>query len=407
MFQLRPHQQDTLNAMRECRKGQVIVPTGGGKTLCMINDALLEFESGTKTIVVVCPRLLLANQLCSDFTEHKPDASILHVHSGDAGNYHSTTKPDIISKFCYYFRNQNKLIFTTYHSLHRIKEAGVKVDTIYFDEAHNSVQKNFFRATEYYAKLNNVRCYFFTATPKHSAVDWKAGMNDEEVYGDIICQVPAPELVENGYILPPKVVVKQLPRGGDPAERDHKHLYRTILEEATNKVLVCASSTKQIVRLVNGSPFVHQMKKLDYSVMYITSKTGAYVDGKKVDRDSFFQTLSEWGKDDEKKFVVIHHSILSEGINVSGLESVVFMRNMDYITFSQTIGRVVRMNKKDTDDIRAGRITAGDVRSYQKPFGLLVVPVYSNVGITTARNLQDVVDTVFHEGEPAISVIKR
>ena len=141
--------------------------------------------------------------------------------------------------------------------------------------------------------------------------------------------------------------------------------------------------------------------------MYITSKTGAYVDGKKVDRDSFFQTLSEWGKDDEKKFVVIHHSILSEGINVSGLESVVFMRNMDYITFSQTIGRVVRMNKKDTDDIRAGRITAGDVRSYQKPFGLLVVPVYSNVGITTARNLQDVVDTVFHEGEPAISVIKR
>ena len=78
----------------------------------------------------------------------------------------------------------------------------MKVDTIYFDEAHNSVQKNFFRATEYYAKLNNVRCYFFTATPKHSAVDWKAGMNDEEVYGDIICQVPAPELVENGYILP-------------------------------------------------------------------------------------------------------------------------------------------------------------------------------------------------------------
>ena len=189
MFELRPHQQDTLNAMRECRKGQVIVPTGGGKTLCMINDALLEFESGIKTIVVVCPRLLLANQLCSDFTEHNPNASILHVHSGDAGNYHSTTKPDIISKFCYYFRNQNKLIFTTYHSLHRIKEAGVKVDTIYFDEAHNSVQKNFFRATEYYAKLNNVRCYFFTATPKHSAVDWKAGMNDEEGYGDILDDV--------------------------------------------------------------------------------------------------------------------------------------------------------------------------------------------------------------------------
>ena len=81
MFELRPHQQDTLNAMRECRKGQGIVPTGGCKTLCMINDSLLELESGTKTIGVVCPRLLLANQFCSDFTEHKPEACILHVHS--------------------------------------------------------------------------------------------------------------------------------------------------------------------------------------------------------------------------------------------------------------------------------------------------------------------------------------
>ena len=35
-------------------------------------------------------------------------------------------------------------------------------------------------------------------------------MNDPEVYGKVICNVPAPKLVEEGYILPPKVVVKQL-----------------------------------------------------------------------------------------------------------------------------------------------------------------------------------------------------
>ena len=38
----------------------------------------------------------------------------------------------------------NLLIFTTYHSLHRIQESlDIEVDAIYFDEAHNSVQKNF------------------------------------------------------------------------------------------------------------------------------------------------------------------------------------------------------------------------------------------------------------------------
>ena len=31
------------------------------------------------------------------------------------------------------------------------------------------------------------------------------------VYGQVLVNVPAPELVDGGYILPPKVVVKQLP----------------------------------------------------------------------------------------------------------------------------------------------------------------------------------------------------
>ena len=38
-MQLRPHQQDAIDAMLANNKGQVIVPTGGGKTMCMIEDA--------------------------------------------------------------------------------------------------------------------------------------------------------------------------------------------------------------------------------------------------------------------------------------------------------------------------------------------------------------------------------
>ena len=29
--------------------------------------------------------------------------------------------------------------------------------------------------------------------------------------------------------------------------------------------------------------------------------------------------MNKWGNDSEKKFVMFHHSILSEGMNVSGL----------------------------------------------------------------------------------------
>ena len=126
-----------------------------------------------------------------------------------------------------------------------------------------------------------------------------------------------------------------------------------------------------------------------YSCMYITAKTGAYIDGKKVDRDTFFDTLNTWGKDATKRFVVLHHSILSEGINVKGLEAAVFLRNMDIIGLSQTIGRVIRTGDND------------------KKYGLVVVPTWDKVGISTSKRLSGVVDTVFNRGEVAISKVRK
>ena len=175
-MQLRPHQNEALAKMRLRSKGQVIVPTGGGKTMCMIEDAMNEFsKTYGQTIVVVAPRILLANQLSSEFLEFIDNAEVLHVHSGETHHY-STTKASEISVWSAKNSVSNQIIFTTYHSLHRVQESDIHVDTIYFDEAHNSVQKNFYPATEYFS-FNADRCYFFTATPKHSRTPEKAGMN--------------------------------------------------------------------------------------------------------------------------------------------------------------------------------------------------------------------------------------
>jgi len=383
---LRPHQQEALTAMLKHHKGQVIVPTGGGKTMCMIKDSLEYLDACDRGIVVVvAPRILLAEQLSAEFLEFHTDVAVMHVHSGETRHF-SSTKPAIIGNWSRQaYRKQ--LIFTTYHSLPRLQESGINVDCIYFDEAHNSVQRNFFPATEHFAATAG-RCYFFTATPKHSLTVFKPGMNDGAVYGQVICNVPAPKLVEEGYILPPKVVVKELPQG-DFRQSDCQNLLETIDENSLNKILIAARSTKQIVKLLSESDFALQLKERGYSCMYITSKTGAIIDGQKVNREVFFDTLNTWGKDPEKKFVVLHHSILSEGINVSGLEAVLFMRNMDYIGISQSIGRVIRLG------------------GAEKTFGLVCVPVFDKVGLSTARSVQAVVDTVFQQGEPAISVVRR
>jgi len=87
--------------------------------------------------------------------------------------------------------------------------------------------------------------------------------------------------------------------------------------------------------------------------------------------------------------VVLQHSFLCGVVNVSGLEAVLFMRTMDYSVISQSVGRVIRLG------------------GTEKSFGLVCVPVYDKVGISTAKSVQAVVDTVFEQGEPAISVIRR
>ena len=384
MFQLRNHQNTVIDILSKNRKGQVIVPTGGGKTMCMIEDA----KKVSGTIVVVAPRILLAEQLSSEFLEIIDNVSVMHVHSGETTHFSSTKASDVYMWDLH--TRGDKIIFTTYHSLHRIQESHIHVDTIYFDEAHNAIQKNFIEAVEWFSICAS-RCYFFTATPKHSNTPMKVGMNDWDIFGEVLINVPAPQLVNEGHILPPKVIIKDIDVADDSRfsyEKDCDHILDTIDDIDVDKVLICARSTKQIVNLISLSDFAYGLTQREYNWLYITAKTGAVINGKKVDRETFFNTLNTWGKGSER-FVVLHHSILSEGINVSGLEAALFLRSMDYVGISQTIGRVIRKGDES------------------KTYGLVVVPCYDKVGITTSRKVNAVVDTVFKQGQPAISVIKK
>ena len=384
MFQLRNHQNTVIDILSKNRKGQVIVPTGGGKTMCMIEDA----KKVSGTIVVVAPRILLAEQLSSEFLEIIDNVSVMHVHSGETTHFSSTKASDVYMWDLH--TRGDKIIFTTYHSLHRIQESHIHIDTIYFDEAHNGIQKNFIEAVEWFSICAS-RCYFFTATPKHSNTPMKVGMNDWDIFGEVLINVPAPQLVNEGHILPPKVIIKDIDVVDDSRfsyEKDCDHILDTIDDIDVDKVLICARSTKQIVNLISLSDFAYGLTQREYNWLYITAKTGAVINGKKVDRETFFNTLNTWGKGSER-FVVLHHSILSEGINVSGLEAALFLRSMDYVGISQTIGRVIRKGDES------------------KTYGLVVVPCYDKVGITTSRKVNAVVDTVFKQGQPAISVIKK
>lgn len=414
-MQLRSHQVEATQQMHQNDRGIVVAPTGAGKSFMQVKYVLdlLEGSSG-KTVVVVAPRILLASQLCEDFIKFVDgkNTHVMHVHTGETEHF-SSTKPEKIHLFTNVARTagENVIIFSTYHSLHRILQADIEVNCVMFDEAHNAIKKNFYRSVEPIVEVAE-KAFFFTATPKYSNVYNKPGMNWVKTFGKIIYNVAAPDLIRNGSILPPKVNVLKInavrDRQDNPAERDCMTLLDSILnEDHMDKVLVCSPNTRVLIRMLAETDFMKEVQSHGYDVFWITAKYGAFFNNQKISREKFFGMISEYGRDDTKKFIVLHYSILSEGISVPGLTSCIMMRQMNVIEMTQSVGRVLRLHYDDIKGIESGQITPGDVESYRKSFGLVHLPVYNNVGIATVRRLESIVQTIFEEGQPAVSVINK
>jgi superfamily II DNA or RNA helicase len=414
MIQFRSHQSRALDILRDAQKGCVYVPTGGGKTLIMMEDCKRRLQSADtpQTIIVVAPRILLAVQLYHEFLEYLDDdivAAYMHVHSGDVNCYNTTKPADIAvhTGICL-AANSHQLIFTTYHSLPRVVDSGIDVDVLYCDEAHNATNKQHFVGVAA-TSTSADNAFFFTATPKYSRDPYARGMNNRLVFGDTLMSVPAPELVENGSIIPPQLVVHETEHvrtkhNAADVDRDVVlDIIEDLDEQQSAKVLVAAPNTRVLWRMLSNSDIIECLRERGYDILHITSKHGAYVNQTKVSRDVFFNTLTEWGRDDDKKFIIFHYSILSEGINVPGLTHTILLRNLPVIEMAQTIGRVIRLHKDDAKDIADGKIPAGQYNLYRKSHGVVTVPIHGKQSIATRNRLQKVIDLIFVDGLPAHS----
>ena len=407
---LRPHQLRAYDKMTTEKSGQIIIPTGGGKTYIMIADCkrlVTTTPRSPQTIVIVAPRILLANQLSNEFESVITNCKIAHVHSGETHHFSTTDSRDLT-----HWNSTNpqydKLIFTTYHSLHRVLDSMVNINRIYFDEAHNGTGKSFFRQIKRVADAQIER-FFFTATPRISrsknSISAERGMNNAEIYGDKLEETAAKELIDSGTILYPKVIPFKTDRertklNAHEIDCDNLKDIITSLTDKNPKVLVSAPTTRILWNMLTHTDIRSWLYSQQYNIMHITSKHGAIINGKKVGREEFFKTLTLWGKDDTKKVIIFHYSILSEGINVPGLTHSVMLRNLPTIEMAQTIGRVIRIHEKDRVSMKEGKIPAGQYNLYHKRFGQICVPISGKYGERIAKRLQSVVSYIFIEGIP-------
>ena len=407
MLTLLPYQQRALDAVQKAIRGSVYIPTGGGKTVVMMEDARQRILNALEpmTFVVVAPRILLANQLCSEFEQYLKDQNVayMHVHSGET-HHQSSTRPSVIAEYndTAIGSGKHQFIFTTYNSIGRVNESDIEIDVVYFDEAHHCVKPSNFVGIAHTSSVAD-NAYFFTATPKFN--NSMESMNNTDVYGNNIISIPAQELIDAGSIIPPKVVpyeAQTIRTKENAAFVDAENIVG-ILSEISDcdvpKVLVAAPSTKVIWSMFTESDLLQQLNDMGYTIMHITSKHGAYIDKQKVSREVFFEKMNEFGADPDKKFIVFHYSILSEGMNVHGLTHCIMLRNLPLIEMAQTVGRVIRMHRDDRQAIADGKMKAGEFAFYKKAFGTITIPVNNNYGDRIAKQLQNVVDTIFVKGE--------
>jgi superfamily II DNA or RNA helicase len=368
----RNYQSEGLDILQNSQEsmGRVVVPTGGGKTLIesLFLNKQLSF-SGTKIHLVLAPRIALINQLIKEYRDIAGQGYIaLAFHSGkDERDYQqikwqefSTTSREKVDEE----RNRAKIlkkdlvIFSTYMSMKKLTD--IEFDIVIADESQYLVAENYF---ETWQKIAAKRKCCFTATERHTKSLNGRGLNNEIVFGKILFQVTPKELIDGGWIVPPRLHIMY-------AETEDS--IRTLIDEVVNlakyqdqvtrqtmpasKILFAMKGTDDVKKITEN---VKTFKKVlpNHKVFTIVSnaKYGSMVDGVKMARGNFMKELRECDN-----ALIFHYDILSEGIDIDGITGVAILRNMVKSKLIQTIGRALRIFKANPA---------------AKPFAIVSVPV--------------------------------
>lgn len=378
---LRSYQSECLDILisNPPFSGRVVIPTAGGKTIIqsLYINKRLSF-SGNKIHLVLAPRIALVNQLIKDYRDAAGTGYVaVAFHSGKGEpDYHqvkwqefSTTSREKIDEEIERSNQLTKdlVIFSTYMSMHKLVD--IDFDTVIADESQYLVAENYFETWQQ-IKGNSKMC--FTATEKHTKTPNGRGLNNKGVFGKCVFQTTPSKLIEGGWIVPPKLHVMYA---------SSEDSIKTIIDQIVNlakyqdqvtretmpasKILFAMSGTED-VKKVSQSIKEIKAEMPNHKIFTIVSnaKYGSMVDGVKVPRGNFMKELRECDN-----ALIFHYDILSEGIDIDGITGVAILRNMVKTKLIQTIGRAVRIFKRNP---------------LAKKFALVSVPVLNHNDETRA-----------------------
>jgi superfamily II DNA or RNA helicase len=392
-MELYNYQVDAVNSTDTNKKGILVLPTGTGKT--RIQSAIIEKDiqnhpNQFRMYVVNAPRILLTFQLLTEVFKHLIHLGDIRYHFVHSGNNFDESDLDVFLKEFNLENNTNipyspkdngtsiesitdviktsqklnvpLILFSTYNSAPRIvtatQQTNSKISIVFNDESHYLVQPTFHDIIDL---LKTERQYFFTATLRHKPSDEGRGMNNIEKYGRVLKELKPIDAIEMGKMVRPRMV--WLETDGVKTDEDleksfnivllslykqHKQHFEENHPTLNPKILVSTNGIGQIKPFLESNEY-QELRNMDVDIFATHTKLpkDCNINGEAVNRSKFLTTLKEYGKNPDKKLIVLHYDILTEGLDVPGFTSCIPFRNLQKSDFVQTFGRCSRLDDRD------------------------------------------------------------
>ena len=389
------HQQQALEALSNFIKdkansvGRIIIPTGGGKTRIeaeFIKRHAIEVDENIGVSLVLFHRIALGQQhagLGSIYDENKALGfrewlgfkgwSAAAFHSGDhfapkniPGGKRREKQTTNFNELKNHIEKEKRLgryviVFGTYQSFHKL--ASLKFDAIIADESQELVNSDYNKT---FSRIDAKYKFCFTATEKWSESNDGFGLNNEKIFGPRVYTISPKELIDRGLIVPPKIHSPQIISQEEDAKfisdlctriaSYHKKEFESTL--GFSKTLFVAKSEYLLAVKNNVKSLREKLPDYDVCIFHTNKQLGYSLNGCPLKRNLLIEHIKS-----NKKCLVFHEDILSEGIDIPSFTGIAILKNLKHNKALQNIGRTLRLYKKNGKNI--------------KTHSLVTVPVWS------------------------------
>jgi hypothetical protein len=174
--------------------------------------------------------------------------------------------------------------------------------------------------------------------------------------------------------------------------KQHKEHLNNNHKELSPKILVSTRGANDIKNFLLSNEYT-ELRNSGVDVFAISSnqEVGNDVNGEKVKRQEFLKRLRDYGKDVSREMLILHFDILTEGIDVPGITTIMPLRELNKSRFIQTFGRCARVDIRDRVRLDSGEIGANDLDSMVKPYAYVILPYLTQTNKDDSDGMKNII----------------